>query len=119
MFRKPVDTGEEVSGQARMFASAVKMIGLDPQVIEGISKGLLHDLKMVVGQQAELLARQEHMLRCTEALDSKYPSAWEEYLERRRAEWQAAQLGGGHPNGTGGTDGGRSGDADAGPRTGG
>lgn len=60
-----------------MMASALKMIGIPPEVLEGISKGLLQDLKMVVAQQQELLDRQEFSMR--------EDGDWETYL-RWKAE---------------------------------
>lgn len=54
---------QPVSGPGMMMASALKLMGLEPGVVEAISHGLLTDLKMVVAQQAELLARQEYFMR--------------------------------------------------------
>lgn len=91
---KPMGGAEGVSGGGMMFASALKMLGVDPAQIEGISKGLLFDLKDVAQQlktvqgfQAEQLARQEFTLRTTEASPgSEHPNAWVEYVEWRRKE---------------------------------
>lgn len=88
MFSK-MGRDEGASGPGLMFASALKMMGLNPEIIEAISKGLLMDLKTVVGQQAEILARLEYTLKCSEALDPAFSDAWLEYLETRRREWAA------------------------------
>lgn len=84
--------GDGASGSAHMFAAALKMIGIQPEVIEQLSKGLLTDLKTVAGFQAEQLARAEFILRCLPPPQSmdECKSAWEAYLAVRRAEHERA-----------------------------
>lgn len=66
---------QEGGGPSIMFASALKMMGLKPEIVEAISHGLLHNLGMVVSQQAELLARQEYFMRRA--------GIWDDYLAER------------------------------------
>lgn len=73
MFSK--DRQPPVSGPGMMMASALKLMGLEPGVVEAISQGLLTDLKMVVAQQAELLARQEYFM--------KRAAIWDDYQTER------------------------------------
>jgi len=73
--------------QARMFAGALKALGLDPKVIEKLSNGLLHDIHTVSGMMPEVLARLEYVLRVTDAAPgSPHANAWGEYCEERRKE---------------------------------
>lgn len=114
------------SGGAHMFGAALKMIGLEPGVIEQLSHSLLVDIKAIArnqdtiaGHQAELLARLEHLMRCTPALDeAAQESAWGEYLFLRRKEFEGQiallKKEADHNAGTGNhSDGGATGGADA------
>lgn len=86
------------NGQSLMFASALKMMGLDPAVVEKLSTGLLHDLTIIakhVGPNGrmdmlmvEILARQEYLMRCTPPMegDTENLSSWEAYMKERQAE---------------------------------
>lgn len=89
-------------GGAHMFAAALKMLGLQPEVIEKLSHGLLVDLKRVAGLQEENLARQEFILRCMKAPEGiDAPDAWSAYLAVRRAEHDRQLVAAGY-NGSGG-----------------
>lgn len=86
MFSKN-DAQDRPSGQAMMFASAVKMMGLDPKAIEKIQNGLLVDLHVVASMAPEILARLEYLLKSSlppEGTD--FPTAWEAYLKERDLE---------------------------------
>ena len=85
------------SGGAHMFAAALKMLGVKPEDIQKLSTGLLQDLHIVAGVQAEILARLEFILKSTPSAEgSEHSTAWGEYLEERRKEY-----GPGKPNGGG------------------
>lgn len=73
-----------MNGPGMMMASALKMMGLEPDVVEKISQGLLVNLTLVVQQQRETMDRLEWVLRTSAALDeSRFPSAWDEYLTKK------------------------------------
>jgi len=89
--------------QARMFAGALKALGLDPKVIEKLSNGLLHDIHTVAGMMPEVLARLEYLLRVTDAAPgSDHANAWGEYCEDRRKELAGEQRERDARNGSGG-----------------
>lgn len=100
MFSKDGASG----GGAAMFAAALKMIGLQPEVITQLSQGLLMDLKRVTGLQEENLARQEFILRSLPppAGMDEARTAWDAYLAVRRAEHDRQLAAAGLNNGSGG-----------------
>lgn len=93
MFAKEGGTS---SGMAMMFASMLKSLGLQPEIIERLSHGLLTDLKelpRVRGELVEMNARLEYLMRCTPSLegDTTHADAWAAYCDERRAEIKALE----------------------------
>lgn len=72
MFSK--DRQQQGGGGAMMMASALKMMGLNPEIVEAISKGLF---SMMTQQIPETLARQEYMMRRM--------GIWDDYLAAKAA----------------------------------
>lgn len=98
MFSK--DGHGQTSGAGMMFAAMLKPLGLNPEVIEALSRGLLTDLKAIVantnrlvGLQEETIARLEFVMRYTPALegDTENKDCWEAYLAYRRSEHLALE----------------------------
>lgn len=83
-----MDNRGAMSGAAMLLSTMLKPLGLNPEVIEQLSLGLLRDLKQTVKLQEENLARLEFLMRYTPALegDPENLTCWEAYLVQRRKE---------------------------------
>lgn len=88
MFSK--DGHGQTSGAAMMLGAMLKPLGLDPAVIEALSRGLLTDLKTIVAHEAENTRRLEFLMRYTPSLegDTEHTTCWEAYVATRNAEAQ-------------------------------